>query len=75
MAIYSFFGLVLFAVVRGSSFHWTDAFLSTRLGSLMIGHILQAFLLTVTSAAAIADLSEARFGTLALINSDAHTNR
>lgn len=52
LALLGFSGLSVFAAVRSSSLHWSDAVLSEQLGPIMVSHAIQFVLLLVTSAAA-----------------------
>ena len=48
--------LVVFAAIRSSSLHWTDAVLGESVGSVTLSHAIQVLLLLAISAAAFVDL-------------------
>ena len=55
-AIGSFCGLVIFAVIRSSSLHWTDIALQQQFGPISVSDALQVFLLSAISGAALAHM-------------------
>ena len=52
-AICAFYALAVFAAIRLSSLHWTDALLSRQAGSVTLSHATQLVLLVTISAAAL----------------------
>jgi uncharacterized membrane protein YvlD (DUF360 family) len=56
VATCGFFALTIFAAIRSSSFHWSDAILARHVGLITLSHATQTALLAATSAAAVFDL-------------------
>jgi hypothetical protein len=56
VAIWAFSGLALFAAIRISSWHWSDALLERQIARMTASYAIQFSLLAVLAAAAASDL-------------------
>ena len=59
LAIWAFYALAVFAAIRVSSWHWSDAFLQRQIGPVTLSHAAQVLPLLAISAAALFELRRA----------------
>jgi hypothetical protein len=59
LAIWAFYALAVFAAIRVSSWHWSDAFLQRQIGPVSLSHAAQILPLFAISTAALFELRRA----------------